>query len=226
MHKLKWAIISTANIGRVAVIPAIQRSHNGQLLAVASRDEQKASDFASQLGIPRAYGSYQALLDADDVEAVYIPLPNSLHREWTIKAAEAGKHVLCEKPLALDASGYPSVAYYDVTNDDLIWAKWDGAAWSLEAVDRSPSSNRDHLSMALDSLDQPAFAYRGEMLDMKCARWDGLGWNIETVDSSVSSRGRALSLALDSLDRPAIGYIQLDDLNLQLINCQFLRLHL
>ena len=104
MHKLKWAVISTANIGRAAVIPAIQRSHNGQLLAVASRSEKKAADFASQQNIPRAYGSYQALLADDDIQAVYIPLPNSLHREWTIKAAEAGKHILCEKPLALNAS--------------------------------------------------------------------------------------------------------------------------
>ena len=104
MHKLTWAVISTANIGRAAVIPAIQRSHNGQLLAVASRSEKKAADFASQQNIPRAYGSYQALLADDDIQAVYIPLPNSLHREWTIKAAEAGKHILCEKPLALNAS--------------------------------------------------------------------------------------------------------------------------
>lgn len=104
MSKLRWGVISTANIGRVAVIPAIQRSGNGELLAVASRSEAKARDFAASLGVPRAYGSYEALLAADDIDAVYIPLPNSLHREWTIKAAEAGKHVLCEKPLALNAS--------------------------------------------------------------------------------------------------------------------------
>jgi xylose dehydrogenase (NAD/NADP) len=104
MRKLRWGVLSTANIGRVAVLPAIQRSGNGELLAVASRSQHKADDFASRLGIPRAYGSYEALLAADDIEALYIPLPNSLHREWTIKAAEAGKHVLCEKPLALDAS--------------------------------------------------------------------------------------------------------------------------
>jgi len=103
-RKLKWGVLGTANIGRAAVIPAIQHSSNGQVVAVASRSEEKARVFATELGIPRAYGSYQALLAADDIDAVYIPLPNSLHREWTIKAAEAGKHVLCEKPLALNAA--------------------------------------------------------------------------------------------------------------------------
>jgi predicted dehydrogenase len=72
-------------------------------VAVASRDRTQAEAFAAKLGIPRAYGSYEALLAADDIDAVYIPLPNSLHREWTIKAAETGKHVLCEKPLGLTA---------------------------------------------------------------------------------------------------------------------------
>ena len=103
-RKLRWGVLSTANIGRAAVIPAIQRSGNGKVIAVASRNEEKARLFADDLGIPRALGSYKALLAAEDIEAVYIPLPNSLHREWTIKAAEAGKHILCEKPLALNAA--------------------------------------------------------------------------------------------------------------------------
>lgn len=101
---MRWGVISTANIGRVAVLPAIQRSSNGQLVAVASRTEEDARTFADKLGIPRAYGTYEALLAADDIDAVYIPLPNSLHREWAIKSAGAGKHILCEKPLALNAA--------------------------------------------------------------------------------------------------------------------------
>jgi xylose dehydrogenase (NAD/NADP) len=101
--KIRWGILSTANIGRVAVIPAIQASHNSEVVAVASRDLEKAKEFASRLGIPRAYGNYTALLEAGDIDAVYIPLPNSLHREWTIRAAQAGKHILCEKPLGLNA---------------------------------------------------------------------------------------------------------------------------
>ena len=102
--KLRWGVISTANIGRRAVIPAIQRSNNGSVVAVASRSQDRARAFATELGIPQAYGSYEALLAAENIEAVYLPLPNSLHREWTIQAAEAGKHILCEKPLALNAA--------------------------------------------------------------------------------------------------------------------------
>lgn len=101
--KIRWGVLSTANIGRAAVIPAIQASNNGAMVAVASRSGPKAQEFANKLNIPQAFDSYEALLAAKDIEAVYIPLPNSLHMEWTIKAAEAGKHILCEKPLALDA---------------------------------------------------------------------------------------------------------------------------
>ena len=102
--RIRWGVLSTANIGRAAVNPAIQASANGELLAVASRTATKAATFAADHDISRAYGSYEALLEDEDVDAVYIPLPNSMHREWTIRAAEAGKHVLCEKPLALDAA--------------------------------------------------------------------------------------------------------------------------
>lgn len=102
-RRIRWGVISTANIGRAAVNPAIQASSNGELVAVASRTGARATAFAAEHGISRAYNSYEALLGDEDIDAVYIPLPNSMHREWTIRAAEAGKHVLCEKPLALDA---------------------------------------------------------------------------------------------------------------------------
>jgi len=99
---MKFGIISTANIGRKAVVPAIQASEH-EVLAVASRDGARARAFAADLGIPRAYGSYEALLADADLDAVYNPLPNALHAEWTRRAADAGLHVLCEKPLAADA---------------------------------------------------------------------------------------------------------------------------
>jgi xylose dehydrogenase (NAD/NADP) len=102
--RVRWGVMSTANIGRAAVNPAIQASANGELVAVASRDAERARSFAQAHGIPESVGSYEALLDRGDVDAVYIPLPNSMHREWAIRAAEVGKHVLCEKPLALDAA--------------------------------------------------------------------------------------------------------------------------
>jgi len=99
--KLRWGVISTANIGRRAVIPAIQASANGELVAVASRNEKDARAFADDCRIPVSYGSYETLLADADVDAVYVPLPNSLHRDWSIRSMEAGKHVLCEKPLGL-----------------------------------------------------------------------------------------------------------------------------
>lgn len=104
MDTVRWGIISTADIGLAKVIPAIQRAELCEVVAIASREESRAEAAAERLGIPTAYGSYEALLAAEEVDAVYIPLPNDVHAEWTIKAAEAGKHVLCEKPLALSAA--------------------------------------------------------------------------------------------------------------------------
>jgi predicted dehydrogenase len=94
-----WGIISTADINR-AVIPGAHESPKVNLAAVASRDQAKAEAYAKEWDIERAYGSYEALLADPDIEAVYISLPNSMHCEWSIKAMEAGKHVLCEKPLS------------------------------------------------------------------------------------------------------------------------------
>jgi predicted dehydrogenase len=91
-------------VGRRAVLPALQRSRTATLVAIASRDAARANDEAKRFKATRSYGSYNALLDDPEVEAVYIPLPNGLHREWTIRAAESGKHVLCEKPLACSAA--------------------------------------------------------------------------------------------------------------------------
>jgi predicted dehydrogenase len=103
-RKLQWGILSTANIGTGAVIPATQKSERGEVAAIASRDEERGRAVAADLGIPKSYGSYEALLEDPDIDAVYIPLPNHLHAEWTMAAAAAGKHVLCEKPLALSAA--------------------------------------------------------------------------------------------------------------------------
>jgi xylose dehydrogenase (NAD/NADP) len=101
--KLRWGILGCANIAITAVIPAILLSETGEAAAIASRDEQKSKQVASKFGIPKAYGSYEQLIADPNIDAIYIPLPNHLHQEWTIQAIEAGKHVLCEKPLALNA---------------------------------------------------------------------------------------------------------------------------
>jgi xylose dehydrogenase (NAD/NADP) len=100
MSKLHWGLLSTARINR-ALIPAVRASARGELVAVASRDGERAREYAAQLGIPRAYGSYEELLADPDIDVIYNPLPNHLHAPWSIRALEAGKHVLCEKPFAL-----------------------------------------------------------------------------------------------------------------------------
>jgi predicted dehydrogenase len=104
MTVLRWGILSTADIGMAKVTPAIQRAAGCEVVTIASRDADRAAGAAEQLGIGRSHGSYEALLDDPEVDAVYIPLPNDLHARWTIAAAAAGKHVLCEKPLALDTA--------------------------------------------------------------------------------------------------------------------------
>jgi xylose dehydrogenase (NAD/NADP) len=103
VNKLRWGIMSTAKIAVNAVIPGIKGSETGEVVAIASRDGVRARETADQLGIPKSHTGYEALLADPEIDAVYIPLPNHLHLEWTIRAAEAGKHVLCEKPLALNA---------------------------------------------------------------------------------------------------------------------------
>jgi len=102
--KIRWGVIGCAAIAKRAVIPGIRQSVLNEVAAIASRDTDKARETAEELNIPQAYSSYEALLEDDSIDAVYIPLPNHLHKEWTIRAAEAGKHVLCEKPLALTAN--------------------------------------------------------------------------------------------------------------------------
>ncbi len=103
-RKLRWGILSTAKIGIRQVIPAIQQSSNGVVAAIASRETRTAQEVAKSLNIPRALGSYDALLDDPEIDAIYIPLPNHLHKEWSIRALQRGKRVLCEKPFALNAA--------------------------------------------------------------------------------------------------------------------------
>ena len=103
MTRLRFGILSTADIARKKVVPGMRTADRVEVVAIASRNADVAARVAAELAIPRSHASYEALLADPEVDAVYIPLPNHLHLEWTIAAAEAGKHVLCEKPLALTA---------------------------------------------------------------------------------------------------------------------------
>ncbi len=104
MRKVKWGILGAAKIARTRVIPAMQKSEFCEVTAIASREPAKAEVTANDLGIPKAYGSYEDMLADPEIEAIYNPLPNHLHVPWSIRAAEAGKHVLCEKPIAMNVA--------------------------------------------------------------------------------------------------------------------------
>ena len=103
-QKVRWGILGVANIALRKVIPGMQKSEWAEVAAIASRDPKKAEAAARSLSIPKSFGSYEELLADPEIEAVYIPLPNDLHVAWTLKAMAAGKHVLCEKPLSLNAA--------------------------------------------------------------------------------------------------------------------------
>jgi predicted dehydrogenase len=152
MTDLRWGILSTANIARTKVIPGIQKADRCRIVAVASRDHGRAQEAASEAGIPRAHGSYEALLADPDVDAVYIPLPNHLHAEWTIAAVRAGKHVLCEKPLALtSADAERMVAAAEAAGVVLMEAFMYRLHPSWVAVRELVSSGRIGRLVAIDS---------------------------------------------------------------------------
>src|SRR5450631_3480624 len=101
MKKVRWGVLGVARIATVKVIPAMQRGEFCEIVGIASRDLAKAQKAAHDLGIPKSYGSYEEMLADPEIDAVYNPLPNHLHVPLSIQAAEAGKHVLCEKPIGL-----------------------------------------------------------------------------------------------------------------------------
>jgi predicted dehydrogenase len=104
MQKVRWGVLGVSRIATTKVIPAMQRGEWCEIAAIASRDHAKAEEAARNLGIPKAYGSYEEMLHDPEIEAVYNPLPNHLHVPWSIRAAEAGKHVLCEKPIGMNVA--------------------------------------------------------------------------------------------------------------------------
>src|SRR6266516_4541030 len=110
MKKVRWGVLGPANIATGKVLPAMQQGTYCDITAIASRSLEKAQAAAARLGIPKAYGSYEELLADPEIDAIYNPMPNHLHVPWSIKALEAGKHVLCEKPIALTAAEAQTLA--------------------------------------------------------------------------------------------------------------------
>jgi len=118
--KLRWGILGCARISRRGLIPGIRSSQRTVLHALASRELSTAQAWAAEFSVPRAYGSYESILADPEIDAVYLPLPNELHRQWVFAAADAGKHILCEKPLALNASDARAMVEYCQTRDVLL----------------------------------------------------------------------------------------------------------
>jgi predicted dehydrogenase len=136
---VRWGVLSVANIGVKRVVPAILSSSNGDLMAIASRNPHRARELFADIPQVRIYGAYESVLEDPEIEAVYIPLPNSLHAEWTMKALEAGKHVLCEKPLAVTAHQGRTMVEAARANDKLLMEAFmyrfhPQILWALEQV--------------------------------------------------------------------------------------------
>jgi xylose dehydrogenase (NAD/NADP) len=216
-------VLGAAWIADQAVMPAIANSSNGHLVAIASRSEQRAKEFASRYSIPHASTSYEAVLANDDVQAVYIPLVNSLHREWTLRALAAGKHVLCEKPLGMNAAEAEEMAVAARSSGRVLMEafmyRFHPRMREFVAALREPVYLHSTFGFALEDRDN----YRlqrslggGALLDVGCytvsaARWvlgepDEVvarvrtdGDRVDAVDMSVSvllgfSGGRTASL--------------------------------
>src|SRR5712692_8922542 len=116
---IRWGVLGTAAIATKHVIPAMQRGRHTTIVAVASRDQRKAQAVASEFGIAAAYGAYEDLIADASIDAVYIPLPNHLHVAWSARALDAGKHVLCEKPIGLDTAEAEALAAVASRHRDL-----------------------------------------------------------------------------------------------------------
>ncbi len=167
---VRWGVLGVAKIANEKVIPPLKSSPLVTVAAIASRDRARAEAAARAHGIPRAYDSYEAVLADDAVEAVYIPLPNHLHVEWAVKAAEAGKHVLCEKPLALTADGVATLAKAAAENGVHIMEGfmvlshplWQKAREMIRA-DRIGTAQALHMSFASPNYDPANIRNRAEV---------------------------------------------------------------
>jgi predicted dehydrogenase len=187
--KLRWGILGVAHIND-RLLPAFARSAHAELIAIASRDSERAHAAATAAGIPRAHAGYLALLDDSSVDAVYIPLPNTLHAEWTRRAAERGKHVLCEKPLCPTAPQAREVVDYCrarkiVLMDGFMWPHHPRTARLRQLLDSGTIGAVQHVAgtftFPLTPLEpsnirlQPALA-GGSLLDVGCYPVSGIRW--------------------------------------------------
>jgi predicted dehydrogenase len=202
MQKLRWGILGVAHINR-RLIPAFGKAPTAELRAIASRDLGRARAAADADGIPVAHGSYEALLDDPDIDCVYIPLPNHLHAEWTRKAAERGKHVLCEKPLTPTAGEAAELVAFCRDKgvrlmDGFMWPHHPRTQKLRQFLDAGGIGTVRHVAAAFTfrlNIDpanirlQPGTA-GGSLLDVGCYPVYGIRWAFGTEPAAVFARAR------------------------------------
>lgn len=203
MAKLRWGILGVAKINE-RILPSMRKARNAELRAIASRSLEKAQAAAGAAGITAAYGSYEALLDDPAVDAVYIPLPNTLHAEWTRKAAERGKHVLCEKPLCPTAGEAQALIDFCRAKgvrlmDGFMWPHHPRTAKMRQFLDVGGVGEVRRVSgaftFAMRPLDpanirlQPRCA-GGSLLDVGCYPVYGIRWAFGAEPVKVSAAAR------------------------------------
>jgi len=229
--KVNWGILSTADIGIERVIPAIGESPSGRVAAIASRSAGKAREVAENLGIPQSYGSYSELLDSQEVDAVYIPLPNSMHCEFTVLAAENGKHVLCEKPLALDSHECRQMISACERNHVLLMEafmyRFHPQITKLkEIVDAGKigtlSTIRATFRIAMSDLDDIRYQKElggGALYDVGCYCVNSM--RLLVGDEPVSVQGTARFNDQKGVDETFVGMLRFPGLELGIFDCAF-----
>jgi predicted dehydrogenase len=235
--KLRLGILGTARIARNLFIPGVRKSQLVDVVAVASRDAQRARAWASDLEIPRAYGSYAALLNDPEVDAVYIPLPNSLHAEMTLAAAQAKKHVLCEKPIASRAADAERMARACadagvVLMEAFMWRHHpqhararelvrDGAIGELTFVRSSFSYVISRLVESTPNVRLQANLEGGSLMDIGCYGVNAARWAFEAEPDAVA--GQQVIDVDSGVDLAFVGALRFDDRRLASIDSSFVR---
>jgi predicted dehydrogenase len=228
--KLRWGILGVARINR-RLIPAFATAANAQLQAIASRSLDRAKVAASAVGIPTAHGSYDALLDDPKIDAVYIPLPNTLHAEWTIRAAEHGKHILCEKPLAPTAGEAEHVVqvcrhHRVLLMEGFMWPHHPRTAMLRRLIDAGDIGAVRHVTSAfsfrMDSLDADNIRLRpelggGSLLDIGCYPVYAIRWAFVGEPLRVASEARYEH----GVDVEMSGLLEFPDARVGAFDCAF-----
>jgi predicted dehydrogenase len=229
MDKLRWGILGVAKIND-RLLPGFSEAADTQLLAIASRDAAKAKTAAAKAGIPRAYGGYETLLADPEIEAVYIPLPNALHAEWTKKAADAGKHILCEKPLCPTAAAAADVVAHCRAKgvrlmDGFMWPHHARTSRLRQMIDAGEIGEVRHVSGTFTftlAADAPNVRFRpdlagGSLLDVGCYPVYGIRWAFQAEPVSVTATAKMR----DGVDVEMSGVLEFPHGRMGMFDCGF-----